>query len=199
MYSKIQYISSGTTAEEQLENITAVLKKGIDWIQLRFKTEESQSIRQLAQQVKQLQTSYSFTYIINDHIDIAQAVGADGVHLGLQDDSIEVARAALGNKKIIGGTANTLDDVLQRISEGCDYIGVGPLRFTATKQNLSPTLGFEGYQQLVDRLKEIPTPPLFAIGGVRLADIDPLADIGIYGVAMSKELNNLNPELKLKK
>lgn len=194
MYSKIQYISSGNTVEEQLQNIIAVLEKGITWVQLRFKTEDPQFLLALAKEVKQLQRTYSFTYIINDHIDIAQAIDADGVHLGLEDDSIEAARIKLGDNKIIGGTANTLNDVLQRIDEGCDYIGVGPLRFTKTKKNLSPTLGFEGYRQLFAQLQNRPLPPLFAIGGVRYHDIEPLSEIGLYGVAMSKELEIPTPD-----
>ncbi|TDQ79396.1 thiamine phosphate synthase [Sphingobacterium yanglingense] len=188
MYSKIQYISSGDTAEEQLQNIIAVLEKGITWVQLRFKTEDSLSLLALAKQIKQLQRTYNFIYIINDHIDIARTVDADGVHLGLEDESIDIARIKLGDKKIIGGTANTLQDILQRVDERCDYIGVGPLRFTKTKKNLSPTLGFKGYQQLFEQLKDRSVPPLFAIGGVRYDDIDVLSKIGLYGVAMSKEL-----------
>ncbi|MFX4990459.1 thiamine phosphate synthase, partial [Acinetobacter baumannii] len=79
---------------------------------------------------------------------IAKAVDADGVHLGLQDTGIDEARKIIGKEKIIGGTANTLDDVLQRYNEGCSYVGVGPYRFTTTKEKLSPILGLQGYADI---------------------------------------------------
>jgi thiamine-phosphate pyrophosphorylase len=90
----------------------------------------------------------------------------------LNDRSIEEARFILGENKIIGGTANTISDVLQRMNEPCDYIGLGPLRFTDTKEKLSPVLGFEGYQELLKILKKIlGVPKIFAIGSVIPEDI----------------------------
>ena len=98
----------------------------------------------------------------------------------------------LGENKIIGGTANTITDVLQRIDEPCDYIGLGPLRFTPTKEKLSPVLGFEGYQTIIDELNErtIEIPKIFAIGGVIFNDIELLQQIGIYGVAVSGQITS---------
>lgn len=187
MYSKIQYISSGITVDQQLEHITAVLQRGIGWVQLRFKHGDSSSVLELAKKVKLLQNSYSFTFIINDHIDIACEVDADGVHLGLHDDKIATARRKLGNK-IIGGTANTITDIIQRMDEGCDYIGAGPLRFTRSKENLSPILGFEGYRKIFSHLADVQAPPIYAIGGVTFDDIPILSTIGVHGVAMSNAL-----------
>lgn len=188
MYSKIQYISSGTTEEEQVNNIKAVLQKGIQWVQLRFKTEDHTAVRRVAKATKRLKQDYDFTFIINDWVDIAQEVDADGVHLGLQDQSVATARCQLGNGKIIGGTANTWSDVQQRIHEGCDYIGLGPLRFTTSKEKLSPLLGFEGYKDIYSALGESSAPPIYAIGGVTLEDIPLLSSIGVYGVAISSYL-----------
>lgn len=188
MYSKIQYISSGTTEEQQLNNIKAVLQKGIKWIQLRFKTEDHSAVRRVAEATKHLKQQYDFTFIINDFIDIAQEVDADGVHLGLQDQAVATARRQLGRDKIIGGTANTSSDVQQRIDEGCDYIGLGPLRFTTSKAQLSPLLGLEGYSDIYTELKGSPIPPIYAIGGVTLEDIPSLSVIGLYGVAISSYL-----------
>ena len=109
------------------------------------------------------------------------------MHLGLNDSAVGEARQILGENKIIGGTANTLSDVIQRINESCDYIGLGPLRFTTTKEKLSPVLGFEGYRKIIDGLSEqsIDIPKIFAIGSVTLEDILPLQEIGIYGVSVS--------------
>ncbi|SCC56888.1 thiamine-phosphate diphosphorylase [Chitinophaga costaii] len=137
----------------------------------------------LAQRVKQLCETYHATFIVNDALEVALACGAHGVHLGLEDGSIAAARTVLGHDKIIGGTANTAAHLQQRVAEGCNYIGLGPLRFTNTKENLSPLLGVEGYRRL---LYGQPIPiPVYAIGGIGTEDISALRACGAYGVAVS--------------
>ncbi|MCW1964201.1 thiamine phosphate synthase [Chryseobacterium viscerum] len=184
---KLQYISQGNTLHEQELCIRKVLDNGIKWVQVRWKNAPENELINLCEISKQLCSEYQSVCIINDHVQIAKEIDADGVHLGLNDSAIEEARLILGENKIIGGTANTLSDVIQRIKESCDYIGLGPLRFTTTKEKLSPVLGFEGYQAIIDGLREksIDIPRIFAIGSVTLEDILPLQGIGIYGVAVS--------------
>ena len=194
MYSRVQYISQGRTPEEQLRNIQAVLDAGYNWIQLRFKHQEEHALLPVAAQVKRLCESYQATFIMNDHVQIAKAVDAHGVHLGLTDTSVSEARRMLGNEKIIGGTANTLAHVVQRMDEGCNYIGLGPFRFTTTKEKLSPILGPEGYQNIMEALSEQErTTPVYAIGGIEHADFEGLRDIGIFGIAVSSLLTNVTP------
>lgn len=195
MFSKLQYISQGTTVEAQLYNIHQVLDNGCDWIQLRFKNGNSKELFTLAEAVKTLCEEYLATFIINDKVDLALQINADGVHLGLNDMRIKDARTLLGNHKIIGGTANTLKDVLQRTAENCDYIGLGPFRFTATKENLSPLLGLEGYKNILAQLSEQNTKiPVYAIGGIQQEDIDALLETGIHGIAVSGTITE-NPQL----
>ncbi|KAB1229977.1 thiamine phosphate synthase [Chryseobacterium viscerum] len=184
---KLQYISQGNTIQEQELHIRKALDNGIKWVQVRWKNTLENELINLCEISKQLCSEYQSVCIINDHVQLAKKIDADGVHLGLNDSSVEEARLILGENKIIGGTANTLEDVLQRLNESCDYIGLGPLRFTATKEKLSPVLGFEGYQKIVDGLREksIDIPKIFAIGSVTLEDILPLQQIGIYGVSVS--------------
>ena len=184
----MQYISQGDTAEIQFKNIENALENGAKWIQLRWKETSKNDIKLLALKVKMLCENYNATFIINDDVDLAAEVDVDGVHLGLNDMDILKARQILGSEKIIGGTANTLEDVQQRISENCDYIGLGPLRFTSTKKKLSPILGFEAYQKIINQLQKnnMNFPPIYAIGGVTKNDIHALQNIGIYGVALSQ-------------
>ncbi|WP_213277352.1 thiamine phosphate synthase [Chryseobacterium indologenes] len=184
---KLQYISQGNTIQEQEFHIRKALDNGIKWVQVRWKNAPENELIHLCEISKQLCSEYQSVCIINDHVQIAKEIDADGVHLGLNDSAIEEARLILGENKIIGGTANTLSDVIQRINESCDYIGLGPLRFTTTKEKLSPVLGFEGYQNIINGLREksIDIPKIFAIGSVGLEDIFPLQEIGIYGVAIS--------------
>lgn len=191
MYKNIQYISQGNTAEEQVSNIQTVLDAGFKWVQLRFKNQEEKDLIRVAEKVKLLCDTYQATFIINDHVEIAKSVDASGVHLGLSDTSIAIARGVLGKEKIIGGTANTLQDVLQRIAENCDYIGLGPYRFTKTKEKLSPVLGPEGYAPILKALHERQKKvPIYAIGGIEQDDIEGLLKIGIHGIAVSGLLTN---------
>ncbi len=188
----LQYISQGNTKQEQEFNIRKVLDHGVKWVQVRWKNAPEKELIELCEISKSLCSEYNAVCIINDHVQLAKHIDADGVHLGLKDQSIEIARHILGENRIIGGTANTLSDVVQRIDESCEYIGLGPLRFTSTKEKLSPILGFEGYQKIIERLKErsIEIPKIFAIGGVTLEDIEILQQTGIYGVAVSGQLTS---------
>lgn len=195
-YSKLQYISQGNTLAEQEKNIKTALENGADWIQVRWKNATDTERLALAKKTILLCQNFNAVCIINDSISIAKEVNADGVHLGLEDDSIEKARAVLGKNKIIGGTANTLNQVIQRMDEGCDYIGLGPLRFTTTKEKLSPILGFSGYQKIIDTLKSEykNIPPIYAIGGIAFPDLELLFQTGIHGIAVSGMLTK-EPQL----
>ncbi|WP_130733460.1 thiamine phosphate synthase [Flavobacterium sp. J27] len=195
MHNKLQYISQGNTIEEQLSNIKNVLDHGCQWVQLRFKNTNAQDFYTVAEQTKVLCQSYEATFIINDKVDLACQLDADGVHLGLEDMPIKAARNLLGNQKIIGGTANTWEHIVQRTLENCNYIGLGPYRFTPTKEKLSPILGLEGYEKLLQRMKQKSIfTPVIAIGGITLEDIDLLMETGLHGVALSGLLTQ-NPSL----
>jgi thiamine-phosphate pyrophosphorylase len=186
MFSKLQYISQGATAEEKLENIKQALDAGCRWIQFRFKNAENYDLIHFSKFVKDMCALYDATFIINDHPLIAKEVNADGVHLGLTDMPIKEAVKILGDKKIIGGTANTLQDVMQHVDDGCSYIGLGPFRFTTTKEKLSPLLGLEGYKNIMGELKYRNIQiPVYAIGGILPGDIPSILQTGVYGVAVS--------------
>lgn len=189
---KLQYISQGLTKADQELNIRKALDHGVKWIQVRWKNAPENELITLCEISKKMCSDNQAVCIINDHIQMAKNIDADGVHLGLKDDSVQTARNLLGENKIIGGTANTISDVLQRMNEPCDYIGLGPLRFTSTKEQLSPVLGFEGYEKMIGKLKSgsLEIPKIFAIGGVVLEDVELLRKIGIYGVAVSGQITH---------
>lgn len=186
---RLQYISDGLSSSEQLQNIQAALDAGVRWIQLRFKNADESQRFAVAVRAKAMCDSYQAQLIVNDHVALASRISASGVHLGLTDTAVADARLALQNQ-LIGGTANTLEDVLQRCDEACDYIGLGPLRFTATKAQLSPHLGLQGYRSITTSLKErrIETP-IIAIGGIELRDLEALLSMGIHGLAISGLIN----------
>ncbi|MFH6933553.1 thiamine phosphate synthase [Flavobacterium sp. YO12] len=186
MYNKLQYISQGKTIEQQLYNIHQALDAGCDWIQMRFKNQTAKNSFALAEAVKFLCEEYLANFIVNDNIYLAQQIAADGVHLGLSDMKIDEARAILGATKIIGGTANTFEDIVNHTKNGCDYVGLGPFRFTNTKEKLSPILGLSGYYEILEKLKKNNIEiPVYAIGGITLKDLNPLIETGIHGIAVS--------------
>ena len=126
------------------------------------------------------------TFILDDHVELVELTGADGVHLGKNDMPIAEARRQLGCNKIIGGTANTFEDILAHAEAGADYIGCGPFRFTTTKKNLSPILGLEGYTRIVEQMRQNNISlPIVAIGGIAFEDIPAILQTGVTGIALS--------------
>ena len=156
-------------------------------MQLRVKNKAYPEWLRIAQETKLVCLKYRAKLIINDNIEIAKEVGADGVHLGKEDFDPKEARKFLGDNFIVGGSTNTMEDVIRMTEAGCNYIGIGPYRFTPTKEKLNPVLGLEGIRKIAGVSgKKI---PMIAIGGIKLEDIEPLMQTGIYGVAVSSGIN----------
>ncbi|WP_343696671.1 thiamine phosphate synthase [Flavobacterium sp.] len=198
MYSKLQYISQGETIEKQLHNIHQALDSGCNWVQMRFKNQTTKDTFALAEVVKPLCEKYTANFIVNDDIYLARQIDADGVHLGLTDTKIDEARAFLGTSKVIGGTANTFEDIENHVKNGCDYIGLGPFRFTTTKEKLSPILGLSGYFNILQKIKKNKIEiPVYAIGGITLKDVSPLMETGIHGIALSGIITESDEREKL--
>ncbi|TGD79675.1 thiamine phosphate synthase [Hymenobacter wooponensis] len=178
--NNLQFI---TASAEQAEQACA---GGVRWVQLRVKNLAYAEWKQRALATQQVCQRYGATLIINDNPQLAVEIGADGVHLGKEDMAPTEARAILGPDFIIGGTANTFADVERLEAAGVDYIGLGPFRFTATKEKLSPILGLTGYELLLGQCRAAGiTTPIVGIGGITLADVSPLVATGLHGVAVS--------------
>ncbi|QKZ14749.1 thiamine phosphate synthase [Spirosoma sp. KUDC1026] len=175
------------TRPEQAE---LACQAGVDWIQLRVKNRSYADWKVLAQDTLSVCRSHNARLIINDNPQLAAELGADGVHLGQDDMPVPEARALLGNTFIIGGTANTLETIRLHGQNGADYVGLGPFRFTSTKEKLSPILGLTGYQSVLSTLQsEGFSLPIVAIGGITLADIPALLQAGLHGVAVSSAIS----------
>ena len=169
-----------------LEQVESACRAGIRLIQLRMKEAPDEEFLQTAREAKKLCAAHGCLLIINDRVEVAAAVDADGVHVGQEDMPVREARRLLGEGKIIGGTANTLEDIRGHYLGGADYVGLGPYRYTTTKKKLSPILGLEGYRRIMCRLgEEGVCLPLFAFGGIGVADVGALLEAGVYGVAFS--------------
>lgn len=186
---KLYYISQGVTPKEHLQNIQKVCEAGCKLVQLRLKESSEDTYISIAKKAKNICEKYNAKLIINDNIKVAQTIKADGIHLGKNDLSPIIARKTLVNKSIIGGTANTLEDCIELINQGVNYIGLGPFKFTNTKKNLSPIIGLNGYEKIIKSIKNT-NIPVYAIGGITSADFESLYKTGVFGIAISGLISN---------
>lgn len=186
MISKLHYISQGDTPKEHLENIHRACASGAELVQLRLKDVNKKVVLETAKKAREITGHFQTRLIINDYYKIAAEIKADGVHLGKSDTCPTIARKELASWQIIGGTANTLEDCQTLIEKKVDYIGLGPFRFTKTKDNLSPVLGENGYLSILKELKT--DTPIIAIGGITQKDILDIMIAGVYGIAVSGEI-----------
>lgn len=182
----LQFITHQTERYSYLESARMALEGGCKWIQLRMKEASAEEVETVALQLKTLCKEHEAILILDDYVELAKKLEVDGVHLGKKDMPVDQARQILGEAFIIGGTANTFEDVVQHYRAGADYLGIGPFRFTTTKKNLSPVLGLEGYSSIMSQMKEANIElPVVAIGGITTEDIPDILRTGVNGIAMS--------------
>ena len=187
MIERLQFITTNAAQAKQ------ACEGGVRWVQLRLKNVPHDVYRAEALKVQAVCNHYGATFIVDDNVALVQEIEADGVHIGKDDMPLKDARALLGNDFIIGCTANTVDDIIAIAAQKqANYIGLGPYRFTATKEKLSPILGLEGYRHIFDSLQKrnIRVPPVIGIGGIEAVDIPVLWETGLYGVAISSGIAN---------
>lgn len=189
MISRFHFLTQDLTQFTHQELAEIACKNGIQWLQLRVKNQNFDTYLQIAKDVKNICKYFNTTLIINDDVALCKAVNADGVHLGKNDMPVVKAREILGNKIIIGATANTLEDCIQHQKNGANYIGLGPYKFTSTKENLSSILGLQSYKQIVNASKGVIKIPIIAIGGIKVEDVQPILQTGVYGIAVSSAIN----------
>jgi thiamine-phosphate pyrophosphorylase len=191
------FITHRTERYGYLQSVEIALEGGCRQIQLRMKDCPVAEVEKTAHQAKDLCDRYKAVLYIDDHVDVCRSVDAAGVHLGKQDMAPAEARMVLGDKHIIGGTANTFEDIRLLHKQGVDYIGLGPFRFTTTKKNLSPVLGLEGYRAIIRRCGENGIfLPVLAIGGITIDDIPGIMQTGMSGIALSSTVLNADDPRK---
>ena len=157
--------------------IEEAIESGVKIVQLREKNLSSKDFYEKALKVKEICKNYEVLFIINDRLDIAQAVEADGVHLGQSDMPIEKAREILKDKFLIGATARNIEEAKKAELLGADYIGSGAIFGTSTKDN-AKKLEMEDLKKIVNSVKI----PVFAIGGININNVWILKNIGLQGI-----------------
>lgn len=180
------FVTHGSTPEELLLQTERVLSLGLsDLVELRMKEASAPLREAAARQLLSLCRSYGVPLLINDDVELAFRIAADGVHLGQEDCPPERARQLLGPEALIGLTCNDALQLERALQLPIDYIGLGPCHYTETKQRLAPILGHEGYRRL--QLWDYPLP-VYAIGGIEPQEEPELRALGLYGIAMSRSL-----------
>ena len=167
------------TDEEFLNIIEEAIKGGTSIVQLREKTASTKDFYQLALKVKEITSKYDVPLLINDRIDIALAVDSEGVHIGQDDMPADIARKIIGEDKILGVSASTVEEAKKAQEDGADYIGSGAVFPTATKDD-ADSVSKEELKEIVDSIDI----PVVAIGGINRTNIDELTGTGVDGVAL---------------
>lgn len=162
-----------------LQSIEQAIIGGVTFLQLREKSLPTLEFYRQAVQVKELAAKYNIPFVINDRLDIALAVDADGLHIGQDDMPLEVARRLLGPEKIIGVSAATVEEAMLAEQQGADYLGVGAVFATATKTD-ADTVSLEELR----RIKQRVGIPVVAIGGIQEGNVRQVMDTGIDGVSV---------------
>lgn len=175
-----------------LEMIVKAIEGGVTVIQLREKNLSTREFIEKAIEVKKIIEGRKIPLIINDRVDVALAVQADGVHLGNDDMPVDMARKILGKDFIIGASARSVDEAIEKEKMGADYIAVSPVFPTPTKSDAGPPLGLEGVREMRKALKV----PLIGIGGINRENVVDVIKSGADGVAVvSAIVSSENPEL----
>lgn len=187
----LQFITHATERYDCVSGTEAVLRGGCRWVQLRMKGATDEEFVAVGHRVGALCRAAGAKFILDDRVHLVPELDADGVHLGKNDMAVDRAREILGSGRIIGATANSFGDICRAAAAGADYIGLGPFRFTTTKERLSPVLGVEGYREIMAACRrEGIVLPVVAIGGITAADAAEIMRAGVSGIALSGALLN---------
>lgn len=176
--------------EKFLKTIEAAIKGGVSVVQIREKTADTLDFYNLALKVKEITTKYNVPLIINDRVDVALAIDADGVHVGQSDMPCDVTRKLVGKDKIVGVSAATISEAKKAEADGADYIGTGAVFPTATKDD-APKITKKDLKEIVDSIDI----PVVAIGGITHDNASELLDTGIAGLSVvSAIMSSDNPK-----
>ena len=176
--------------EKFLKTIEEAIKGGVSVVQIREKTADTLDFYNLALKVKEITKKHDVPLIINDRVDVALAVDAEGVHVGQSDMPCDVTRALVGPDKIVGVSAATIEEARKAESDGADYIGAGAVFPTATKDD-APKITKKDLKEIVESI----SIPVVAIGGITLNNAHELNDTGIAGLSVvSAIMNSENPK-----
>lgn len=200
MYDLCIIISPSTSNRSFLEIAQGAINGGATLLQLREKGNSAREVVEMGKRLRELTRAAGIPFIINDRVDIAVAVEADGVHLGQDDLPLKVARRILGERAIIGASAGNVEEALRAQEGGADYLGVGSIFPTPSKSDAGEPIGCSGLREIKAQIDL----PIIAVGGITLESVEEVLEAGASGIAVisavakSSDVTKATAELALK-
>ena len=187
---KLQFITHDLPNYPHVEQAQVACEAGAKWIQYRCLSKTDAELLNDIKAIASICDDWGATLIVTEHVHLAGQADIQGFHLEDMAADFFALREELGDAYTLGGSSNSIENLIRLAEDGADYAGFGPFKPTITKPNDFPLLGLEGYMQAVDILssREIDLP-ILAVGGITLADVRPLIQTGIYGIAVSSAIN----------
>lgn len=187
---KLHFITHDIPQRSHVEQVQIACEAGAKWIQYRCLTKTDDELLTDINLIAEICDDWGATLIVTNHIHLKGKADIQGFHIEDMDADFVALRKQVGEEYTLGGSANTVENLIRLAKEGADYAGLGPFAITTTKPNNAPMLGYKGYAYAVEQLqlKNIDFPFL-AVGGVSLLDIPSLMETGVYGIAASAAIN----------
>lgn len=187
---KLHFITHDIPQHSHIEQAQIACGAGAKWIQYRCLTKSDEELLEDIHAIAAICDDWGATLIVTDHVHLNGKADIQGFHIEDMQANFTQLREQLGEAITIGGSANTVENLIRIAGEGADYAGFGPFYTTTTKPNDCPLIGVEGYTKAMQILNEQGIDlPVLAVGGITLADLDPLMATGIFGIAASAAIN----------
>lgn len=187
---RFQYITHDIPNLTHIEQAQLACEAGAKWIQYRCLSKDDAALLADINAIAEICDDWGTTLIVTDHIHLNGKADIQGFHIEDMDANFAALRNKVGNDVTLGGSANTVKNLIRLATQGVDYAGFGPFATTETKPNDLPLLGVEGYYKAVQELKAANIQlHLLAVGGIKIYDVEALMQTGIYGIAVSGAIN----------
>lgn len=187
---KLQYITHDIPNFTHIEQAQLACEAGAKWIQYRCLIKTDEALLAEINVIAEICDDWGTTLMVTDHIHLNGKADIQGFHMEDMDADFTALRKLVGNDITLGGSANTLENIIRLADEGADYVGFGPFANTETKSNNLPLLGVEGYSTALKKLKALSIEiPVLAVGGIKFPDVESLMQTGIHGIAISGAIN----------
>ena len=187
---KLQFITHDIPQHTHVEQAQIACEAGAKWIQYRCLTKGDEELLADINAIASICDDWGATLIVTDHIHLKGKADIQGFHLEDMDADFVELRKQIGDEYTLGGSANTVENLIRLANEGADYAGFGPFSITKTKPNNASLIGYQGYAYAVEQLElQQINLPFLAVGGVTLADVDALLETEVYGIAVSSAIN----------
>ena len=187
---KLQFITHDIPQHTHIEQVDIACQAGAKWIQYRCLTKSDAELLLDLDTIASICDDWGTTLIVTDHVHLKGKADIQGFHIENINADFIALRKQLGDEFTLGGSANTLENLIRLAEEGVDYAGFGPFGVSKTKANDMPLLGIHGYSRAIKQLKLLGLElPIIAVGGVKLKDVSSLLKAGIHGIAVSSAIN----------